>query len=108
MPEHEVIKNGICYMCTASCPMKIHVSHGKATKINWGIPGLVSACPRWKAQLDFVYHHDRLKYPLKRMGEKGSTNFKRISWNEALDTIAENLQRIKNQYGPEAVAFWVA
>ena len=108
MQENEVIKNGICYMCTASCPIKIHVSHGKAVKVDWATPGLVNACPRWKAQLDFIYHPDRLKYPLKRMGERGSGDFERISWDEALDTVAGNLQKVKNQRGPEAVAFWVA
>ena len=51
MPENEVIKNGICYMCTASCAMKIHVNNGKATKIDWAMPGPVSACPRWRSQL---------------------------------------------------------
>ena len=108
MPENEVIKNGICYMCTTSCPMKIHVKNGKAVKVDGALPGSVNACPRWRAQLDFVYHRDRLKYPLKRIGRRGSDSFERISWEEALDTIAANLQKVKDQYGPEAVAFWVS
>ena len=107
MSEREVIKNSICYMCTSSCPMKIHVSNGKATKIDVAVPGSVGACLRWKAQLDFIYHSDRLRYPLKRTGERGGS-FERISWDEALDTVAGNLQKVKDKYGAESVAFWVA
>ena len=88
--------------------MKIHVNNGKATKIDWAMPGPVSACPRWRSQLDFIYHRDRLKYPLKRNGTRGSGKYTRISWDEALDTVAQNLQKIRDAIGPEAVAFWVA
>ena len=95
-------------MCTASCPSKIHVSNGKAIKIDMVNAQSVAACPRGKAQLDFIYHPDRLQYPLKRTGERGAGSFERISWDEALDTIANNLQRVKDKYGAEAVAFWVA
>jgi anaerobic selenocysteine-containing dehydrogenase len=95
-------------MCTTSCPMKIHVTNGKAIKIDMVATGSVVACPRWKAQLDFIYHPDRLKYPLKRTGERGTGSFERISWDEALDTVAHNLQKVKDRYGAESVAFWVA
>ena len=108
MAAKEVIKNGICYMCTTSCPIKIHVSNGKAIKIDMADTRSVVACPRWKAQLDFIYHPDRLKYPLKRTGERGTGHFERISWDEALDTVAHNLQKVKDKYGAESVAFWVA
>jgi anaerobic dimethyl sulfoxide reductase subunit A len=46
-----------------------------------------------------------LKYPLKRVGGRGDGKFERISWNEALDTIVDELNRIRNHYGPEAVLF---
>jgi len=69
---------------------------------------LLDTCPRWKAQLDFVYHPERLKYPLKRVGTRGTGSFTRISWEEALDTIASKFQEVKTEYGPESVVFWVA
>jgi anaerobic selenocysteine-containing dehydrogenase len=94
-------------MCTHRCLTKVHVRDGKAVKIDIA-DDRVAFCPRWKAQLDFVYHPDRLKYPMKRTGDRGSGSWARISWDEALDTIADNLQAAKDKYGPESVIFWVA
>ena len=102
------ITSGVCYMCTSACPSIVHVSNGKITKIDWPDTQLKARCPRFNAQLDFINHPERLIYPLKRIGERGSDSFKRISWDEALDTVAGNLQKVKANYGPEAVAFWVA
>ena len=48
-------------------------------------------------------HPDRLKYPMKRVGKRGEGKFERISWDEALDTIGDNLKRILKAYGNEAV-----
>ena len=52
---------------------------------------------------EVMYHPDRLKYPLKRVGARGEGKWQRISWDEALDTIARNLKRIKENHGPEAI-----
>lgn len=112
MPEksavktREEVKHGICYMCTHMCATRIHVRDGKAVRIE--VDSKVDFCPRGKAQLDYVYHPDRLKFPLKRVGERGSDSFVRISWDEALDTIAGRFQKVKDEYGPESVAFYIA
>jgi anaerobic selenocysteine-containing dehydrogenase len=107
MPKSTEIKEGLCYMCTGACPTRIHVRDGKVVKIDIADP-LVAHCPRWKAQLDFIYHPDRLHYPVKRAGARGQGSWQRISWDEALDTVAEKLQSAKNKYGAESVIFWVA
>ncbi|OGO00548.1 MAG: hypothetical protein A2Y58_05625 [Chloroflexi bacterium RBG_13_51_52] len=107
MAKSVEIKDGICYMCTMTCPMKIHVSDGKVVKVETADPK-VSHCPRWKAQMDFIYHPVRLLYPLKRTGKRGSGNWQRIPWDEALDTVADGLQSVKDKYGPESVVFWIA
>jgi anaerobic selenocysteine-containing dehydrogenase len=101
------VKDGICYMCTSTCPMKIHVRDGKVVKVDTADPN-VNHCPRWKAQMDFIYHPDRLLYPLKRSGKRGGNNWQRISWDEALDITADGLQKVKDEYGPESVVFWIA
>lgn len=107
MSKSVEVKDGICYMCTVTCPTRIHVRNGKVIKIDIANPK-VAHCPRWKAQLDFVYHPDRLRYPVKRTGKRGDGSWQRISWDEALDTVAGNLQSVKDNFGPESVVFWVA
>lgn len=52
---------------------------------------------------DVMYHPARLLYPMKRLGARGEGKWQRISWDEALDTIAQNLKSIKEKYGPEAI-----
>ena len=52
---------------------------------------------------EVMYHPNRVKYPIKRVGVRGEGKWQRISWDEALDTIAQNLKRIKEKYGPEAI-----
>jgi len=101
------VKDGICYMCSSACPTRVHIRDGKAVKIDIADPR-VAHCPRWKAQLDFVYHPERLQYPVKRTGKRGDGSWQRISWDEALDTVAGNLQSAKDKYGPESVAFWIS
>ncbi len=107
MPKTTEVKDGICYMCTNTCPTAVHVRNGKVVKIDIADPK-VAHCPRWKAQMDFIYHPDRLLYPLKREGKRGEGKWQRISWDEALDTIASNLQSVKDKYGAESVVFWIA
>jgi len=107
MAKSMEVKDGICYMCTMTCPTKIHVQNGKAVKVDIADPR-VAHCPRWKAQLDFVYHPDRLQYPLKRTGKRGNGTWQRVSWDEALDNVAGNLQSIKDKHGAESVVFWIA
>lgn len=61
---------------------------------------VMRACVRGRGYRKFVYHPDRLKYPMKRVGKRGEGKFERISWEEATTLIADNLKRITQQYGP--------
>ncbi len=63
----------------------------------------VRACLRGRSIRRRINHPDRLNYPMKRVGKRGEGKFERISWQEALDTIAGNLQRVVKDYGNEAV-----
>jgi anaerobic selenocysteine-containing dehydrogenase len=95
-------------MCDGYCPTMIHITDGKAVEVEMLNERAREYCPRWKAQLDFVYHTERILHPLKRVGKRGAGQFKPISWEEALDTVADKLLEIKQENGPEATAFYVA
>jgi len=61
-------------------------------------------CPKAYASVQWLYSPQRLKYPLKRVGEKGEGKFERVTWDEALNIIAVKLQEQKEKYGPESLA----
>jgi anaerobic selenocysteine-containing dehydrogenase len=62
-------------------------------------------CIKGQAALELLHHPDRLKYPLKRTGERGEGHWQQIPWDEALGIIADRFQTIKGNYGAESVAF---
>jgi anaerobic selenocysteine-containing dehydrogenase len=55
--------------------------------------------------LDHIYHPQRLNYPLKRVGKRGEGKWQRITWEQALDEVAEKLAGLKDRYGAETLAF---
>lgn len=86
-----------CYMCAYDCPCDAQIDKNGAVVAVEG-----KLCRRGRHQVDLQYHPDRLLYPLLR--EIG--NFRRITWVEALDRIADQLLTIRENYGPESVAFF--
>lgn len=92
--------------CPDTCAMRVTVNEaGRAIKIE-GDPQHPTAdgvlCTKVARYLERTYHPDRLLYPLKRIGRKGEGKFERISWDEALATIAERLKVIADR-NPEAI-----
>ena len=63
-------------------------------------------CRRGVHAPEIVYAGHRLTHPLRRVGPKGTHEFEQITWDEAYDVIVENLNRIKAESGPEAVAVY--
>jgi anaerobic selenocysteine-containing dehydrogenase len=63
-------------------------------------------CPRGLRAPEIVYAPDRLQYPLRRVGPRGAGQFERVSWDEALDTVAALLKRIAAEHGPQAVCMY--
>lgn len=63
----------------------------------------IRACLRGRSMRRWINHPDRLKYPMKRTGARGSGEYERISWEEAIDTICKKYQSVLDEYGPEAV-----
>jgi len=99
----------VCEMCFWRCLIVGKVKDGRLVKIE-GNPKSPSngekVCARGNAGIHILYDPDRLKYPMKRVGKRGEGKWKRISWNEALDTVAEKLKNIKNKYGPQSLALF--
>ncbi|NTV59440.1 MAG: molybdopterin-dependent oxidoreductase, partial [Deltaproteobacteria bacterium] len=95
---------GICGICPGGCGVNIELVDGKIEGIsplkNHPI-GVV--CVRGLHAKEIVYSKDRLKYPLLRTGEKGEGKFERIPWDDALDRIARAFQKIKKDFGAQAV-----
>ena len=90
-----------CYECDANCVFDVDIDRsGTAFEVTG------PDCPRGQAQLHHQYHPDRLLYPLKRAGPRGSGEFERISWDQALDAIADGLGRCREQHGAPAVGFF--
>jgi anaerobic selenocysteine-containing dehydrogenase len=95
------IVKSTCYECDANCAIEVTLDGG-------GEPVKIDGpdCPRCYVQLDRRNHPQRLLYPLRRSGPRGSGQFERISWDEALGTIAERLGDTREQHGAPAVAFF--
>ncbi|HPC73972.1 MAG TPA: molybdopterin-dependent oxidoreductase [Syntrophales bacterium] len=62
-------------------------------------------CFKGRVSADRLTHPNRLRYPLKRAGQRGEGKWQRISWGQALGEIAENLLKIKEKHGARAVGF---
>jgi len=103
----EKIVRTVCQACHCECGVLVRVKDGKVLDIK-GDPdhpmnrGFI--CVKGRAEPERLYHPDRLKYPLKRAGDRGEGKWERITWDEALDGIAGELTRVKETYGPESIA----
>ncbi len=91
-----------CTLCYHSCGCRVSLENGKAVKVR----GLEShplnkgrLCPKGGSALDVIYSPERLKHPLKRV----NGDFEEISWEQALDEIAEKMISLKQKFGPRVL-----
>ena len=107
--QGEKVTRTVCMIFDGiACGMLAHVKDGVLTKVepaDFPEPGYRFACLKGLCTPKIVYHPDRLKYPMKRVGERGEGKWHRISWDEALDIIAGKLKDIREKYNPESVAY---
>jgi len=104
--EEQVIRSVCAHHCGGTCVWKVHVKNGVITRLepdDESVEEQLRGCLRGHALRQQVYAPDRLRYPLKRTGPRGSGQFERISWDEALDTIASEFTRTKETYGNSAI-----
>jgi anaerobic selenocysteine-containing dehydrogenase len=106
LDREQVVKSN-CRTCHGGCGVLVYLKDGLITKIN-GDPEFPtnhgSMCGKGLATLQLVYHSDRLKYPLKRVGNKGKGRWQRITWEEAMGTIVDKLEQVQRDYGSESIA----
>jgi thiosulfate reductase / polysulfide reductase chain A len=92
----------LCFMCSVRCPIKVYVKDGLVNFIegNPHVAGMEgSLCPRGSAGISLLYDDERVKDPMIRVGERGEGHFRKVSWDEALDYVADKLKPIIEEYG---------
>ncbi len=98
--------------CGQRCPLRCYTKNGQVIRIETDNtqpdtlgPRQIRACQRGRSMRERIYSPDRLKYPMKRVGKRGEGKFERITWDEAVETIAREWTRIRDTYGNEAI-YW--
>ena len=102
------IKKTTCYMCACRCGINVHLKDGKVAYIEGNKDHPVNQgvlCAKGSAGIMQVNAPSRLDAPLMRVGPRGSGEFKKISWEEALDLAVEWLNPLKKE-APEKLAFF--
>ena len=87
--------------CPGRCPLELHLRDGELTRVsaNKAAP----ACHRGLSMRAWTNSPDRLMWPMRRVGPRGSAQFERVTWDEALDEIADRLARIRREHGNESI-----
>ncbi|MFC1822930.1 molybdopterin-dependent oxidoreductase [Thermodesulfobacteriota bacterium] len=104
----QVKKTHCARMDHGGCAILAEVLGNKIVRIKGDPEGFLNRgylCPKGLASPERLNHPDRLTYPLKRIGGRGEGKWERISWQAALENITENFEKIRREFGPEAVAF---
>ncbi|MHC4505661.1 MAG: molybdopterin-dependent oxidoreductase, partial [Planctomycetota bacterium] len=101
--EQTVVKRGACPVCGLSCHVEVDLRGGTPVRIKKDAKSFQPAiCPRSGSAREYHDHPGRLNYPLKRSARRGEGRWEQISWERAIDEIAEKLGAIRDDYGPEA------
>ena len=101
---------GVCRgNCGGGCFLNVHVRDGQVVRTSardLPNPDYNRICPRGLTHVGRIYSSERVLYPMKRVGERGSNDLERITWDEALDTIAEKWKGYREQYGSQSILFF--
>lgn len=106
--SEDEVRRSYCGLCHPRCGTLLHIKDGKVVEVS-GDPdhpvnkGLI--CERGLLMPEHIYHPGRINHPLKRVGARGEGRWQRITWDQALDEVAEKLDRLRNEHGPETLAF---
>jgi len=108
-PNETIVTSTCGHNCGGRCVVNAHVKDGRIVHIStdqrrWNAthPPL-PACARGVGQIERTYHPDRLQYPMRRVGARGSGQWQRITWDQALDQVAAEMLRIRATHGNAAI-----
>ena len=109
-PEEKTVGAFCSYNCNSSCQLKGTIRDGKIVRVQPGaLPGrddYANCCLRGISYVQRIQDEAcRTLYPMKRTGERGSGEFERISWDEAIDLVAENLKKALDE-DPRSATFY--
>lgn len=106
----ERIYSGVCRSnCYGGCFLNVHVRDGKVVRTSardLPEPEWNRICSKGLSHVFRIYDPDRVKYPMRRVGERGAGEWEQISWDEALSEISEKFKGYAEDYGPESVCYW--
>jgi len=110
VPEEQVYQCVCPGDCGGACPMNVHVRDGKVVKtsvieLDSNDPLLTRVCQRGLTHAQRIYAPERIKYPMKRSGERGADQWEQITWDEAVDEICSKWKKSQEDYGKTSVAF---
>ena len=97
----------LCFMCSIRCPIKVDVKDGHVVWIegNQNVAGIDgSLCPRGSAGMSLLYDDQRVQSPLIRTGKRGEGKWRKATWDEAIDYVADKLNAIIDKNGGHSVA----
>jgi len=98
-----------CELCFWKCGVLAHVKDGRVTKLTGNPDHPLSKgrlCPRGAGGTGLLYDPDRLRRPLVRRNKRGEDVFEPVSWDAALDRVAEGMLKLRKEHGPEALAMF--
>jgi len=96
-----------CRSCHGGCGVILTLENNKVVKIQPDQDSPLNQgriCPKGLAALEILYHPDRLRYPMKRLGKRGEGKWERISWDEAYYILTKNINLLEEKYGIESIA----
>ena len=105
------VRRTLCDICCPGthCGVDAYVKDGRIIKVEGTKDHPFNAgrlCPKGSANRQYIYREDRIRTPLRRVGERGEGKFEPISWDEALDEISRRLLDLRAEYGADSVAFF--
>lgn len=111
IPETKIYSGACRGQCAGGCYLNVHVRDGQVVRTTAGHfddgPEFDRICPKGLTQPARVYSTERLQYPMRRVGKRGSGEFERISWDEAITEITDKWKQYTEEFGPQSIAVFL-